>query len=195
MGELVVIISGILIALAADSWWQGRQDARLERQYLEAFKLDVEQTAQEIARVSREQSETQQDMMDIAADIADGEPLPDTILRVFPSVTILGESMDTYRDLVASGGTTRISSLAVRRSMSRLLRSVEYSHLAEAWALDVVTSLRAVIWAAPRPVPRDRLADMWATYTDLGDRLVEGHARSAAAADSALAVLTAELNR
>jgi hypothetical protein len=44
LGELVVIVAGILIALAADASWKGRMDKGLERTYLEAFKVDLEQT-------------------------------------------------------------------------------------------------------------------------------------------------------
>ena len=34
LGELVVIVAGILIALAADAWWQGLADEEQEREYL-----------------------------------------------------------------------------------------------------------------------------------------------------------------
>jgi hypothetical protein len=43
LSELAVIVVGILLALAADSWWEERQERALELEYLEAFREDVRQ--------------------------------------------------------------------------------------------------------------------------------------------------------
>ena len=39
--EIVVIVAGVLIALALNAWWQGRQEADLERAYLEQLHADL----------------------------------------------------------------------------------------------------------------------------------------------------------
>ena len=41
--ELVLLVLGILIALAVDGWMDDRRDARLERQYLERLARDLDQ--------------------------------------------------------------------------------------------------------------------------------------------------------
>lgn len=184
---------GILIALAADAWWQGRIDSALERSYLEAFRVDLQETIDELRVATARQDSTQQRMLVLAAQIAGDEQLPDTLLRVFPPVTILRESMDTYRDLVASGGTTCIGSLEVRRAMSRVLQDVEYNQVAEDWSLDLVTSMRASLLLLPRPVDRDRLQEIWAVYIDAGNRLLTIKGTLAVAADSAALVVEREL--
>ena len=193
LGEIVTIVVGILIALAADAWWQGRIDSALERSYLEAFRVDLQETIDELRVATARQDSTQQRMLVLAAQIAGDEQLPDTLLRVFPPVTILRESMDTYRDLVASGGTTCIGSLEVRRVMSRVLQDVEYNQVAEDWSLDLVTSMRASLLLLPRPVDRDRLQEIWAVYIDAGNRLLTIKGTLAVAADSAALVVEREL--
>jgi hypothetical protein len=192
--ELVVIVVGILLALTADSWWESRADARLEREYLVAFRQDVQQTIAENRRVIGTQEEERHKMLQIAQAISTGASLPDTLRRIFPTVTLPAESMDSYRDLVASGGSTLISNQEIRRAMSKLLERVEYNDRAEAWALDLITSMRTIILSTePGSMTRERLAEIWSVYTDAGDRLLDGKRRLGAVADLALVVLNKEL--
>jgi hypothetical protein len=192
-GELLIIAAGILIALGADAWWEDRAEANLEQAYLTAFKIDLEQTIQFNKDALADQAAIQQLMLELSASIANGEALPDTLLRIFPPVTVLRESMDTYRDLVASGGTTRISSLEVRRAMSRVLQEVEFNQLAEEWALDLVTAMRASLLVVPRPVEEERLGEIWSVYVDAGVRLLRVKGQLALAADSAHVILSTEI--
>ena len=39
--DLAIIVVGVLIALAADAWWQGREEARRELEYLLAVQSDM----------------------------------------------------------------------------------------------------------------------------------------------------------
>lgn len=51
--ELALLVSGILIALAVDSWIDDRRDARAERQYLELLGRDLEQDLETLDEVRR----------------------------------------------------------------------------------------------------------------------------------------------
>jgi hypothetical protein len=42
--EFAVIVAGVLIALAVDSWWERRQEQNHARQYLEQLLVDIEKT-------------------------------------------------------------------------------------------------------------------------------------------------------
>ncbi len=42
VGELVLIISGILIAFTLNAWWEGQKDALREQAYLEQMLADVQ---------------------------------------------------------------------------------------------------------------------------------------------------------
>lgn len=193
--ELVVIVVGILLALGAEAWWQQQQASRLERQYLEAMKRDVELTARAAQGALGAQEANHAEILRLGELIESQRPLPDTLVTVFPPVVVLAESMDTYRDLVASGGTTRIRSMEVRRNMARLLRSVDYVQIAERWALDLGTSMRVAVWNSPRPISRQRFSELWRVWIDMGDRVILGKRVLVEQADSALVALDRELNR
>lgn len=44
LGELVLIVGGVLIALAIDSWWEGHQEREQERAYLDQLLVDLRET-------------------------------------------------------------------------------------------------------------------------------------------------------
>lgn len=44
LAELAVIVAGVLLALGADSWWQGRQADRLAEEYLRQLLVDLRET-------------------------------------------------------------------------------------------------------------------------------------------------------
>ena len=42
-GEAVLILLGVLLALAADTWWEARSERRTEREYLNALAIELSQ--------------------------------------------------------------------------------------------------------------------------------------------------------
>ena len=54
LAELLVVFLGVLIALAADSWWESRSEARLEHTYLLALQADLAAASRELDRVEQE---------------------------------------------------------------------------------------------------------------------------------------------
>lgn len=42
--EFLVVVTGVLVALAVGAWWQGRQDAATERAYLRQLAADLRET-------------------------------------------------------------------------------------------------------------------------------------------------------
>jgi hypothetical protein len=47
--EIAVVVVGVLIALALNAWWAGRQDAAREATYLRQLAADLERTEQQIS--------------------------------------------------------------------------------------------------------------------------------------------------
>ena len=47
--EFLVVVTGVLVALAVGAWWQGRQDAATERAYLRQLASDLRETEQAAA--------------------------------------------------------------------------------------------------------------------------------------------------
>ena len=188
--EACVIVISILLAFGIDAWWDERKDLHRERAYLVILRDDVVRTIGENNRVIDEQSEEQARILNIAENIRAGADLPANIRTTFPTVTLPAESMDAYRDLVASGGTTLIASPDVRSAMANLLHRVEYNDRAENWALELATSTRLLILSsAPGSMNREHLAELWQVYVDLGERLLDGKNRLNDAAQDALLAL------
>jgi hypothetical protein len=51
IAELVLIVLGVLIALAVNAWWTDREDAARQRAYLEQLLVDVRSNEQDVSRV------------------------------------------------------------------------------------------------------------------------------------------------
>ena len=129
-------------------------------------------------------------ILSISEMISAGTELPTDFRTTFPSVFLPAESMDTYRDLVASGGTTLLSSDEVREAMANLLQRIEYNDRAERWALDVATSARMIVLSSePGSMSREQLSDIWTVYVDVGERLLDGKNRLDESANAALVAL------
>lgn len=192
--EGAAIVVSILLAFGIDAWWDERNDLHRERAYLEILRDDVVRTIDDNNRVISEQSKEQTRILNIAENIRAGDSLPANVRTTFPAVTLPAESMDTYRDLVASGGTTLITSAEVRSTMANLLQRVEYNDRAEDWALELATSTRLLILsAAPGSMDREHLAELWQVYVDLGERLLDGKRRLNDSAEEALLALESAL--
>lgn len=188
--EACVIIVSILLAFGIDAWWDERKDSQRERAYLVSLRADVIGTIRDNERVIAEQLEEHERILGIAEMISMGAELPTGYRSTFPSVTLPAESMDTYRDLVASGGTTLLSSEEVRSVMANLLQRIEYNDRAERWALDSGMSARMIVLGSePGSMSREQLSDIWAVYIDVGERLLDGKRRLDKSASTALEAL------
>jgi len=194
--EACVIVVSILLAFGIDAWWDELKEGHREQAYLVSLRADVIETIHDNERVKARQLQEQERILSIAEMIRSGAELPADIRTTFPTVVLPAESMDAYRDLVASGGTTLLSSEEVRGAMANLLQRIEYNDRAERWALDVATSARMIVLSSePGSMNRDHLSDIWVVYVDIGERLIEGKNRLDESAKNALAALDASIGR
>lgn len=190
VAEACVIVISILLAFGIDAWWDERKENHREHAYLISLRADVIGTIRDNERVIADQNREHEQMLGIAEMISTGAELPTGLRTIFPTVVLPAESMDTYRDLVASGGTTLLSSEEVRGAMANLLQRIEYNDRAERWALDVATSARMIVLGSePGSMSREQLGDIWAVYVDVGERLLDGKGRLDTSAKMALAAL------
>lgn len=193
--EGVVVVISILLAFWIDAAWDERQERQLEHAYLLAMREDVLRTIEETDRIHSRQTSLVDDARATVDMINAGANLPEDIRTSFLPIALPAESMDTYRDLVASGNTTIISNSEVRAAMSHLMQIIEYNDRAENWALELVTQLRVVVMGSePDAISRQRLAEIWSSFVDGGERALDGKERVREAALQALAVLDQEID-
>lgn len=57
-GELVLIIAGVLVALAVNTWWQGRQDRSREQAYLAQLLEDTRENERRLGAALAEETRT-----------------------------------------------------------------------------------------------------------------------------------------
>ena len=188
--EACVIVVSILLAFGIDAWWDEQKEGHREQAYLVSLRADVIATINDNDRVLARQQQEHERILGIAEKIRAGTELPADFRTTFPTVVLPAESMDAYRDLVASGGTTLLSSEDVRGAMANLLQRIEYNDRAERWALDVGTSARMIVLGSETgSLSREQLSHIWVVYVDIGERLIDGKSRLQESAKIALAVL------
>ena len=130
--EFIVIVVGVLVALAADGWRQDQADRRAEEQYLGRLSADLELGADQLAsahgRVQRlfAASETL-----IAA--TDDPATPDSVLvelfqqaaiAVLPVRRLTHDA--TYRELVTTGRLMIVQDADLRRQIGDYYRDVAF---------------------------------------------------------------------
>jgi len=121
LSEFLVIVAGVLVALAVNAWWQGRQDRQMEISYLQQLQVDLDASNRELAQAH----EAVQDMAEAAASVlhefwrrdqrtdADIRRQMAKPLRSGRVLPVLG----TARSLIASGDLRLIQSAVLRSAI------------------------------------------------------------------------------
>jgi hypothetical protein len=111
-GELVLIVAGVLIALGADSWWQGRLEIQSTRVYLEQLRNDVRETEARLMEAIRDDS-TYLDIVNTSVRAAEGEAPADSF-RTLSAFSIFEPVIGTAQSLVQSGAIELVESDSIR---------------------------------------------------------------------------------
>jgi len=130
LGELAIVIVGVLLAIAADRWNTGRQDRAAEEAYLVELEADLRSDtaalSEEIARAQRREAAARL-MLSV---VLEGAPIADPVEFVSSVVnaSTYGEpvqSRETFDDLVQTGRLGLITDPNLRRELA------EYYHFIE----------------------------------------------------------------
>jgi hypothetical protein len=80
LAELAVIVGGVLIALAADAWWEARLDRREAREYSERLLVDFQETQRRLRGAIAGETETLELVASVVEEALDGAfPSPDSL--------------------------------------------------------------------------------------------------------------------
>lgn len=123
--ELVLLILGILIALAVNDWIEDRRDARLERQYLEFLVRDLGSEQQRLAdHAAFEEKQTQDGVQALRALRGEGSTSEEKLaaagaLSRLTTRSTLRLPRSTYQDLLGTGSLRLIRNPALRDQIVR----------------------------------------------------------------------------
>ena len=127
LGELIVIIAGVLIALGVDNWNDARQDRALEAQYLSALEADLRSDSVAYQRTFLRALVRKDSALTYIAPVVRGAPVAGDTLAFLDAVAlggILGTSSPlilarraTYDELLASGNLSLLRSSELRTTL------------------------------------------------------------------------------
>ena len=123
VAELLVIVSGVLIALGAEAWWSGREVREIEREYLELLAGEIDDLIEEVETALELENENLAATGNIGRLVTTGDPDEPFIVgynTAGPSLrTGVLRQVDGVRGPVLNGDP------ALRAAVGDLLVSVE----------------------------------------------------------------------
>jgi len=125
VGELFIVVAGVMIALSAESWFAERQDRIDEIELLEAIKEDIRETTvrsdQNLVRVNlRLESLRLLNRGSAAVAGLDDESLADVLMPGLWENGALSVQMSAYDEIKSSGRLRLIDDPQLRRALSEL---------------------------------------------------------------------------
>ena len=131
--EILLIVVGVLLALAIDAWWAERQQRDSERRYLEALLADVRTDVNEYAILASE-LEAYQRATKIMIRVVDGHDVqvdsPSNLSKLLHCSTFLGVpvvSRGTMDDLLSTGNLALLRERAIRRNVLAYFSRIDAS--------------------------------------------------------------------
>ena len=128
--EIVVVVAGVLIALALNAWWQHRQELREERQLVGALLAEVESNRARLGRIVRFHAAVKETALSLLALSAD------------PPRELTADSVDQLLTDVSWWGSyvsleTAALDAAVQDGQLDLLRTDSLRRLVGAWRAEL----------------------------------------------------------
>ncbi len=162
IGEIVLVVIGILIALQINLWNEGRKENNLKNTYVSRLISDIRQDTIDI-RAKREWLEEAQKIIENTMHVLNNETFTDKNMQVIESYFDKGWSTriplfneNTYKDLSQTGNMSILKSTEIRNNIIQY-----YSHIEEArneykgneeWVLPIdvkVTEMTSAMEFAP----------------------------------------------
>jgi hypothetical protein len=129
VGETLVVVLGVLIALSLDDFWTDRQERELELQYLDRIIVDVHADIDYVDNTIRDLWIQKLQILDAIAPIVRGnEPIPGDIESFLRNVALGGiggasstrwVTSTTFDDLRSTGNLRLIRDAELRRKIAR----------------------------------------------------------------------------
>jgi hypothetical protein len=126
IGELVIIVFGVLIALWADQWWAEFQDKKTEEAYLAALRDDIAVTLNSLDKNLDSVSKLRTAASDLlSSNGSEGLPTATLFGLALFEIEFFDHRLSTYHDLKNTGRLALISDRKVRDGLAEVERMLE----------------------------------------------------------------------
>ena len=131
LGEFTLIVTGVLVALAANSWWESRQRAEREHTYLLQLLADTRENQRRVDATFREDSIAHASARRVSRLLESTGPLPppDSAARLMRSgvfqIPEFRPLLGTYRALLEAGDLQLLGAASLRFRLVAYLSSIE----------------------------------------------------------------------
>jgi hypothetical protein len=143
--ELGVIIAGVLIALAVDSWWERRQERQRADEYLEQLLVDFQRTAGRLENTIVADTDWLQKSTSALARALDGPWPPADSLELPTGYNYFEPLTGTLAALIQSGDLRLVRSVSLRSEL------IAYSSVIQE-TKSVLRDTEAMIWNSTQRV-------------------------------------------
>ena len=121
---------GILAAFWIDAWWEARQERAVEREYLDALLVEIDEVLAEVDRTLRENTSLNELGRNRALSWSNGvQPAGEDLQSLVDDTWVsfrLRAGLDTYADLLSSGAVTIIRNSQLRSQLAKLKTTMDF---------------------------------------------------------------------
>lgn len=128
LAELAIVFVGVLVALAADSWWQNLTDQTRLRANLDALRSDLHEARVAVKSAIAVDSMTVQRATVVLTALTDDGPYDDDVVVAYDSIFSIGVGLIPYgtlRYLVGSGDMRLLRNREAREALIEGLALIE----------------------------------------------------------------------
>lgn len=114
LGEFVMVVAGVLVALAASAWWDGRVERRLERTYITQLRADMSANERAIQDAIGGDAGFERRLRGVLRQLQGSGPLDRDSLGVHIGFSQFMPITGTYTALIQSGDINLIRDDSLR---------------------------------------------------------------------------------
>jgi hypothetical protein len=147
-----VIVASILLAFGIEAWWGYSQARAEEQEYLVSLAADVELVIAEAKRTAARNDELNEQASQRIAELREFQSVPDSLFAVsrvqMVITTVLRARLDTYTELMSSGGVTKVRDVRVRQSLAHLRSVMDFEEDMTGWTIDLMSRVSPTVLSA-----------------------------------------------
>lgn len=129
LGELVIVVAGVMIALAADKWIQDQSDRRLENHYLEELATDLRSDTAELRntlKLAAQRAELGHDLLRaMAGDTLVASTYLATAVERVMYLSYPAYSRTTMSELTSTGDLRLLRDQRLKRTLSEYYQAID----------------------------------------------------------------------